>query len=41
MEKEKAEILFMNDKVTKLPENVALFFVDRFAESYMKKKRFN
>ena len=29
MEKEKAEILSMNDKVTKLPENFALFFVDK------------
>ena len=38
MEKEKAEILSMTDKVTKLPDNVALFFVDRIAESYMKKK---
>ena len=38
MEKEKAEILTMTDKVTKLPDNVALFFVDRIVESYMKKK---
>ena len=31
MEKEKAEILSMTDKITKLPDNVALFFVDRIA----------
>ena len=38
MDKEKAEILTITDKVTRLPDDVAMFFVDRLAENYNKKK---
>ena len=38
MDKDKAEILTITDKVTRLPDDVAMFFVDRLAENYNKKK---
>ena len=40
MDNEKAEILAISDRVNRLPDDVALCFVDRIAENYKKKNDF-